>query len=258
METIAFFWIAFAIIVGVAANTRGRNGGGWFILALAISPLIAGLLVLALPRPHKEEITVLQQRDPVSGAILGHRKVTPELLDLIAQRSTQNLRPLDVAALLRDGKRVYTENSYFVRDDLPPAGAADAYPAESALSQSQPVFKPEGVLKGLPYRRPEDGTVDAMMTGGLARFRDMEQFRAAAEGRDEAPLKEKVQVKDVQVKAPFDPNNPIFNPFGVFSKVEHHFGRRVAFLSDGSVFGDTDSEPRKFNSFEEWRRFIGE
>jgi hypothetical protein len=53
METIAFFWIAFAIIVGVAANTRGRNGGGWFILAVLISPLLAGLLVLALPRKEK-------------------------------------------------------------------------------------------------------------------------------------------------------------------------------------------------------------
>ncbi|MGB8284073.1 MAG: hypothetical protein WCE74_24500, partial [Pseudolabrys sp.] len=126
----------------------------------------------------------MQQRDPVSGAILGHRKVTPELLDLIAQRSTQNLKPLDVVALLREGKRVYTENSYFVRDDLPPIGAADAYPGaisrhrvevtESALSQSQPVFKPDAVLKGFPYRLLEDGTVDAMMTGGLVRFRDME------------------------------------------------------------------------------------
>lgn len=42
-------WIALAIVVGVAANTRGRSGGGWFLLALIISPLVAGLPVLALP-----------------------------------------------------------------------------------------------------------------------------------------------------------------------------------------------------------------
>jgi hypothetical protein len=65
------FWLAFAIIVGVAANTRGRNGGGWFMLAVLISPLIAGLLLLALPKPiggaaHREEITILQQRDITS------------------------------------------------------------------------------------------------------------------------------------------------------------------------------------------------
>jgi hypothetical protein len=52
METIiiALFWIAFAIIVGVAANTRGRFGFGWFVLAIFLSPLISGLLLLALPR----------------------------------------------------------------------------------------------------------------------------------------------------------------------------------------------------------------
>lgn len=43
-------WIIFAVIVGVAANTRGRNGFGWFLIALVTSPLIGGLLLLALPR----------------------------------------------------------------------------------------------------------------------------------------------------------------------------------------------------------------
>ena len=44
------FWIALSSVVGVAASSRGRDGGGWFVLALVISPLIAGLLVVALPR----------------------------------------------------------------------------------------------------------------------------------------------------------------------------------------------------------------
>jgi hypothetical protein len=47
---IVFGWFMFSIIVGVGASTRGRNGGGWFLLALVISPLLAGLLVLALPK----------------------------------------------------------------------------------------------------------------------------------------------------------------------------------------------------------------
>jgi hypothetical protein len=49
MVLIFFFWIGFAVIVGVAANTRGRSGIGWALLALLISPLVAGLLLLALP-----------------------------------------------------------------------------------------------------------------------------------------------------------------------------------------------------------------
>jgi hypothetical protein len=45
-----FFWIGFAIIVGVAANNRGRSGIGWAFLAILISPILAGLLLLALSR----------------------------------------------------------------------------------------------------------------------------------------------------------------------------------------------------------------
>ncbi len=43
------FWLTLAVIVGVAANTRGRSPVGWFFLAVVFSPLLAGLLVLALP-----------------------------------------------------------------------------------------------------------------------------------------------------------------------------------------------------------------
>ncbi|WMT78865.1 zinc ribbon domain-containing protein [Bradyrhizobium sp. Ash2021] len=43
-------WLGLAIIVGVAANSRGRNAFGWFVLAVVISPLLGGLLLLAMPR----------------------------------------------------------------------------------------------------------------------------------------------------------------------------------------------------------------
>jgi hypothetical protein len=59
-----FAWIAFAVIVGVAASTRGRVGFGWFLLALVISPLIVGPLVLALPRQYAE----LQTETATGGA----------------------------------------------------------------------------------------------------------------------------------------------------------------------------------------------
>jgi len=50
MFGIIFFWLALAVIVGVTANTRGREAVLWFFLAAIISPLIAGLLLLVLPR----------------------------------------------------------------------------------------------------------------------------------------------------------------------------------------------------------------
>lgn len=41
-------WVLLSVVVGmVAQNYRDRNGFGWFVLALVVSPLIAGLLVLA-------------------------------------------------------------------------------------------------------------------------------------------------------------------------------------------------------------------
>jgi hypothetical protein len=36
-------------IVGDAANTRHRNAIGWFVLSVLITPLLAGLLLFALP-----------------------------------------------------------------------------------------------------------------------------------------------------------------------------------------------------------------
>jgi uncharacterized membrane protein YhdT len=38
--TLIVFWVIFAIVVAVAANSRGRDSVGWFILACLISPLL--------------------------------------------------------------------------------------------------------------------------------------------------------------------------------------------------------------------------
>jgi hypothetical protein len=43
------FWVGISIAVAVAADSKGRSAVGWFFLALLISPLIAGLIILALP-----------------------------------------------------------------------------------------------------------------------------------------------------------------------------------------------------------------
>jgi hypothetical protein len=101
---LVFAWFFLAIVVGVAANTRGRDRANWIFLAIVISPLLAGLLLLALPNIAKG-------------------------------------------------------------------------------------FEPQGVLAGTPYRVGEDGTVVAMLQGVLVRFKNMDQFRAAIEGKDDVPVK---------------------------------------------------------------------
>ena len=45
---IAFFWLGLAIIVGVAADKRGRNGFVWFGMAAIFSPILVGLLLLVM------------------------------------------------------------------------------------------------------------------------------------------------------------------------------------------------------------------
>ena len=42
-------WLMLSGFVAVAANFRGRSGIGWFLISIIISPLLALILVLALP-----------------------------------------------------------------------------------------------------------------------------------------------------------------------------------------------------------------
>jgi hypothetical protein len=65
MPTILFSWVMLSIVVGVAADSRGRNPA-WFLLALVISPLLAALLLLALPNLKTE-----RQRQPFIQAVIG-------------------------------------------------------------------------------------------------------------------------------------------------------------------------------------------
>lgn len=46
---LAVLWIIFAVIVALVANSRQRNAIGWFLLACVISPLLAFILLVAMP-----------------------------------------------------------------------------------------------------------------------------------------------------------------------------------------------------------------
>jgi len=48
MPTVFFSWVMLSMVVGVAADSRGRNPA-WLLLALVISPLLAAPVLLALP-----------------------------------------------------------------------------------------------------------------------------------------------------------------------------------------------------------------
>ena len=41
-------WFFLCVAIGVGAEKRGRNGVGWFVFAFFLSPLIAGVFLLAV------------------------------------------------------------------------------------------------------------------------------------------------------------------------------------------------------------------
>jgi hypothetical protein len=46
---VLFLWVVISVIVGVAGNSRGRNGAGWFFVSMLLSPVLALLLLLVFP-----------------------------------------------------------------------------------------------------------------------------------------------------------------------------------------------------------------
>ncbi|MDB5617058.1 hypothetical protein [Tardiphaga sp.] len=46
---IFLIWLVLAILVGIAANARGRNGVGWFFLSAVLSPLVGVVFLIAMP-----------------------------------------------------------------------------------------------------------------------------------------------------------------------------------------------------------------
>lgn len=55
------FWLVASFVVGVIATARDRSGFGWFMLSVFISPLLAGILVLALGhrKPPEQVLSIV-------------------------------------------------------------------------------------------------------------------------------------------------------------------------------------------------------
>jgi hypothetical protein len=116
MVLLLFFWLGFAAVVAVAASNRGHSGAGWFFLALLISPLLAGLFLLASRDLRVEALL------RASNASDGASKVCPrcaervklaafvcrfcehEFAGDIPHRSAPASSPIDPFELARQGK----------------------------------------------------------------------------------------------------------------------------------------------------------
>jgi len=56
MALVVLLWLGIAVVIGVGAKGRGRSGFGWFLLAIFLSPLVAGLLLVVLPDLRLREL----------------------------------------------------------------------------------------------------------------------------------------------------------------------------------------------------------
>jgi hypothetical protein len=70
-----FFWFVCAIVVGVWAGNWGRNGFGWFLLAVLLSPLLGAIILAVAGRKQ----SVIDER-AIEG---GHQRKCPYCAELI-------------------------------------------------------------------------------------------------------------------------------------------------------------------------------
>lgn len=73
-----FLWIGLSIAVGAMAGNRGRNGFGWFLLALCISPLLSSVFLFAMTDLHEQKVIE---------AVVATSKKCPYCAELIKQEA---------------------------------------------------------------------------------------------------------------------------------------------------------------------------
>jgi hypothetical protein len=69
------------------------------------------------------------------------------------------------------------------RGPAPPRASLGGKATRVSIDRSERPFTPDGIYAGAPYRAERDGSITAMMSGGVVAFRSVEQFQAAMEGK---------------------------------------------------------------------------
>ncbi len=103
MVLVFIIWACLALVVGAVANTRGRSGIDWFVLAFLISPLLALIFVLVLPdlrseRLQKEAHKLLQAMG--GGSVPVPQAILPNTLSALAAQKVAVVWVAVVAGML--------------------------------------------------------------------------------------------------------------------------------------------------------------
>jgi hypothetical protein len=65
-------WIGFAVGVGALAQTRERNGFGWFVLAAVASPLVAVIILLLVGEGRMGRCPSCRERVKLNALVCPH------------------------------------------------------------------------------------------------------------------------------------------------------------------------------------------
>jgi hypothetical protein len=74
---IIVLWLIGAALVGIGATKLNRSGGGWFLLALITSPLLAGMILLLIGLGKAETKRRKDQIDPLTAMTTWSRPAAP-------------------------------------------------------------------------------------------------------------------------------------------------------------------------------------
>jgi hypothetical protein len=97
MELI-FLYFLLTLVVAMMAATRGRSSWRWFLIALFLTPLISGLLVMALPPLYRSSVSArLTEREAKMPAPLVVPMPTDSTIRIIRNASnSEHVRPFDL------------------------------------------------------------------------------------------------------------------------------------------------------------------
>lgn len=87
------FWFIFCVIVGAIATSKERNFIGWTLLAFLISPFIAGIIVLVLPKLKSNFEYKMEVQKMIDSGNKNKINISDEIQKLFTLKETGAITP---------------------------------------------------------------------------------------------------------------------------------------------------------------------
>lgn len=172
---LVIFYLLLVIVVGIIANSRKRSAIGWAVLALIISPLFAGILVVVLPTKSSAGAPDFEQAIRNSSI---RQQYAPYIRRHKPALSWDVVYDVNVNG---EKRRFSTEADAlaFVANRLGHQQPAAPQQTTQQIAAPGPQFE---TYKGIRYVTQVDHTITAHTPAGLEAFPSLFAFRAWADG----------------------------------------------------------------------------